>query len=207
MAVVAPLQNESLLLRQLAGGDPAGFAGIYDHYSAAIHAFVLQYVHSPQMADDLSQEIFLKIWENRATMSGVGSFRAYLFTAARNHTLNTLRSAFRREATLNEVISHVRTGDTTYTGSSEPASDRLLTHEYAAFLKKAVDDLPPRCREVFRLCREQSMSYEEVAAELGIARNSVRNHMVLSLKLLRKAVSRELGIPLALLLVIVYGIK
>jgi RNA polymerase sigma factor (sigma-70 family) len=153
------------------------------------------------MAEDLSQEIFLKIWEHRKTMAELDSFRAYLFITARNHTLSTLVKASRQESTLSEILSHY------HQASAPPAEDRLLLDEYSAFLKKALDTVPPRARLVFQMCREQGMTYDQVARELGITRNSVRNHMVLSMKILRSAVSKELGISLSLFLVILYGIK
>ncbi len=80
--------------------------------------------------------------------------------------------------------------------------DELLNKEYYDYLQKALAVLSPRSREVFKLCREQGKSYEEVATALGISRNAVKNHMVASMKILRTSVERDLGISLGVLLVI-----
>ena len=90
-------------------------------------------------------------------------------------------------------------------GLENGADDTVLTREYQEFLRRVIESLPPRSREVFLLCREQQFSYDEVAAQLGISRNSVKNHMVHSMKILKASVEKDLGISLSLFLLILYG--
>lgn len=192
--------DEKALLARLAAGHADAFASLFNQYRDSVTQFITRFVKIPQLAEDLSQEVFLKIWQQREKLAGLQSFRAFLFIVARNHTLNCLQTAGRNQTAIGAVTRHALE-----TRSPSPADDQVLTREYLEFLRRVIDDLPPRSREVFRLCREQQLSYDEVAAQLGISRNSVKNHMVYSMKILKAAVEKDLGIPLSLFLLILTG--
>jgi len=189
--------DERLAVENLARGNNDAFDAVYNNYYSEVNQFVLRYVKSPQLAEDLSQEIFIKVWERRANLAEVRSFRSWLFVVARNHTLNTLKSAAHKQDVVAEITRH------TNPKSSSPVEDELLSREYLRYLNGILDTLPPKAREVFRLCREQHKSYDEVAAILGISRNTVKSHMAHSLKILRDSVEKDLGISLSLFLLIV----
>jgi len=189
--------DEKLAIENLARGSNDAFDAVYNNYYSEVNQFVLRYVKSPQLAEDLSQEIFIKVWESRANLAEVRSFRSWLFVVARNHTLNTLKSAAHKQDVVAEITRH------TNPKSSSPVEDELLSREYLRYLNGILDTLPPKAREVFRLCREQHKSYDEVAAILGISRNTVKSHMAHSLKILRDSVEKDLGISLSLFLLIV----
>jgi RNA polymerase sigma-70 factor (ECF subfamily) len=156
------------------------------------------------MAEDLEQEVFMKIWESRKQLREVKSFRAYLFIVARNHILNTLKAVFRSDAAMGEVVNHfIRLRNAQADSGNTPEND-LLSKEYQTFLEKILTALPERTREIFRLCREQGKTYDEVAALLGISRNAVKNHMVHSMKILGGSVEKDLGISLSLFLAIMF---
>lgn len=190
------LDDEPMILQQLQGGDEASFSAIYNHYYSSVQTQVLQFVHSPQLAEDVTQEIFLKIWENREKLGEVRSFKSYLFITARNHTLNVLKGAARSEAGLSEIIRHFDMGRNT-------TEEDVLNNEYLAFIRKKLDELPPRTKEIFQMCREQSKTYEEVAAELGITRDAVKSRMVHAMKSLKNSIEKELGLPFAVFIVLV----
>jgi RNA polymerase sigma-70 factor (ECF subfamily) len=192
--------NEKALLARLAAGQADAFATLFNHYQEPVTQFIARFVKLPQLAEDLSQEVFLKIWQQREKLSDLQSFRAFLFIVARNHTLNALQTAGRSQAAIGAISRQALD-----LRAASPTDDHVLSREYLDFLRRVVDDLPPRSREVFRLCREQQLSYDEVAAQLGISRNSVKNHMVHSMKVLKAAVERDLGIPLGLFLLILHG--
>jgi RNA polymerase sigma-70 factor (family 1) len=192
--------DEKALLARLAVGHADAFASLFNQYQEPVTQFIIRFVKLPQLAEDLSQEVFLKIWQQREKLADLQSFRAFLFIVARNHTLNSLETASHSQAAIGAITRqalNLRVDSST--------DDQVLSREYLDFLRRVIDDLPPRSREVFRLCREQQLSYNEVAAQLGISRNSVKNHMVHSMKILKAAVERDLGIPLSLFLIILYG--
>ena len=191
------LLQEAELLPLLVKGDESAFLTVYKEYSSGIFSFILKYVNSTPLAEDLVQEVFLKIWESRKNLKHVRSLKAYLFITARNHTLNSLKKASRSEAALGEIVN-------SYIALRNNTEDCLLEKEYKVFLDKVLAALPERSRRIFRLCREQGKSYEEVAAIMGISRNAVKNHMVFSMKVLRSSTERELGVSLSLLLCLLY---
>ncbi len=197
---IPPYEEKTLLTRLAAAETDAtdAFAALFAHYQPDINTFLLRFVKSPELAEDLAQEVFLKIWEHRQNLNEIQSFRAYLFITARNHTLTTLRKAARTQTAMGEITKHAL-------ANRDNSGDHILLKEYGQYLRDLLTTLPPRSREVFKLCREQNLSYDEVARQLGVSRNSVKNHMVLSMKILRAAVERDLGIPLSLLLLILYG--
>ena len=194
----------TLLLDAVAAGDGVSFSRIYDYYQPGVRTYVLRLVKIPELADDLVQEIFIKLWEIRKTLPEVKCFSAFLFTIARNHSLNSLQAISRSNEALPELIRHFQT---------HRFDDETLDKDYLQFIQKALTSISPRSREVFRLCREQTKSYEQAAAELGISRNAVKKHMVAVMRNLREAAAREIGfsidgfILLASLLALLTGKK
>ena len=194
----------TLLLDAVAAGDGVSFSRIYDCYQPGVRTYVLRLVKIPELADDLVQEVFIKLWETRQTLPDVKCFSAFLFTIARNHSLNSLQAISRSNEALPELIRHFQT---------HRVDDEALDKDYLQFIQKALTSISPRSREVFRLCREQTKSYEQAAAELGISRNAVKKHMVAVMRNLREAAARELGfsidglILLASLLALLTGKK
>lgn len=194
----------TLLLDAVAAGDGVSFSRIYDYYQPGVRTYVLRLVKIPELADDLVQEIFIKLWEIRKTLPEVKCFSAFLFTIARNHSLNSLQAISRSNEALPELIRHFQT---------HRVDDETLDKDYLQFIQKALTSISPRSREVFRLCREQTKSYEQAAAELGISRNAVKKHMVAVMRNLREAAAREIGfsidgfILLASLLALLTGKK
>jgi len=194
--MIDALDNETMILQQLLTGDENSFGAVYRHYYPAVHAQVSHLVHSPDLAEDITQEIFLKIWESREKLQGVRSFKSYLFISARNHTLNVLKKAARSETGMSDVLRYIDKFRNT-------TEEEVQNNEYLRFIQQKLDELPPRTREIFRLCREQSRSYEEVATALGISRDAVKSRMVHAMKILRDSAEREMGLPLTVLLVMI----
>jgi RNA polymerase sigma-70 factor (family 1) len=177
----------------MAAGHEAAFECIYQYYHPKIYSYILSLVKSPQLAEDLQQEVFLKIWEARDKLPEIKTFGPYLFSVARNHTINVLRSVTRSQIVLSEILRH----------SAEPcAGDEILDRDYDRFIQKVLLSLPPRTREIYRKCKEQGRTYEEVARELGISGNAVKRHMINSIKVLREATTKDLGLSRNLLILL-----
>ena len=196
MSTRSALSDQELLSLMISGNEDA-FAVLFEHHQAAVHAFIRRYVHSEPLTEDLTQEVFIKLWEGRKNLGHVTYFKGYLMITARNHTLNSLRAIAKCEAAMGEVVH-------AYAGERSNTDEELLDKDYRAFLDNILNSLPERTREIFKQCREQGRTYDEVAAELGISRNAVKNHMVHSMKVLRNSVEKELGISLSVLLAVIF---
>lgn len=188
------LDDEPEILQQLTGGDELAFARLYQHYYSSVHSTVQHILPSPQLVEDVTQEIFLKLWENRSKLGEIRTFRSYLFIITRNHALSVLKRAARTKAGLAELIRHSESGH-------NPTEDALISHEYLQFINRKLAELPPRSRQVFHMCREESKTYDEVAAALGISRDAVKSRMMHAIKFLRTSSQKELGLPLAVIMV------
>jgi RNA polymerase sigma-70 factor (family 1) len=189
-----PRYEDRQLLLAVAGGDEEAFARLYARFGPMLFPYVLKIVKMPPLAEDILQDIFLKVWESREKLPDVNHLPAYLFTVARNHTLNTLQNLSRSQQAMTAMVDHYRV---------HRFDDEVLVKDYRQFVENVLQTIPSRSRDIFRKCREEGMSYEDVAGEIGISRNAVKRHMVNTLRTLKEAVGRDLGITLETLLLVV----
>jgi RNA polymerase sigma-70 factor (family 1) len=189
-----PKYEEDKLLQSIVDGNEQSFSEVYYHYYTALYAYVLRLVKVPALAEDIVQDIFLKIWEVRYQLSRVKHFRAFLFSMARNHTLNILQSIARSNNALPALVRHFQ---------EQRFDDEALSKDYRKFIERALQAVPSRSRDIFSKCREQGLSYEEVAKEMGISRNAVKKHMVNTIRTLKEAARRDLGISIETCIVLI----
>ena len=185
------IYDEKRLLRDVSSGDEDAYQKLYLQYKDDIYKLVLRYVKSPQLSQDLTQDIFLKVWEKREKLSQVEFSRSYLRSFARNYTVSALEGASKSRAVLGEIMRQKHSGTTLH-------DDVVLEREYRDFVHRTLNNLSPRSREIFVRCRENGQTYEEVAEALGISRSAVRKHMVQSLQKFRDAAEGELGLSVSL---------
>ncbi|WP_205510198.1 RNA polymerase sigma factor [Longitalea arenae] len=167
------------MIQRLQKGDSDAFLELYNHYHPALYHYVLRFVKSPAITEDLLQDVFLKIWEIRSRIDPSLSFKAYLYRICRNSVFKRLKKIAVDENLRMQVMQQ-------FTQSVADADLKLLWQQYEEILQAAINRLPPQRQKVFRRCREEGKSYDEVANELGISRNTVKEHMVLAMKLIRE---------------------
>lgn len=172
------LPNENDLLSRIAQGDEAAFGIVFHHYQKKIYSYVFHLTGSKGLAEELVQDVFLKVWQHRATLPGLLRFDSWLFTIARNKVFDLLKNmakdmAFRRQ--LSSLLDP----------ASNAVDDRIFSRESEARLQKALDSLPPRQKLIFTLSRHQGLKHDEIAARLHISRHTVKTHLVQALRTLR----------------------
>jgi len=163
-------------------GNDSEFEALFRAHYAPLCAFVSRMVGSRAVAEELVQELFLYLWEHRATWSAHTSIRTYLFTAARNATLNYLR----REKLEERAMQGDEGTIALFTRSQLEIEREVALAEFERAVKRAIAQLPRRCGEVYTLSREQYLSYAEIGDVLGISTKTVEVHMGRAFKLLRK---------------------
>ena len=179
--------DETYLLHRLAAGDEGAFRILYDTYRDKLFFYVLRITASQQMAEDVLQEVFVKIWVGRESMKQVQCFSAWLFRVAKNKTLNGLRRLSLETLILAEVASN---------------TDRQVNHtaETVDFLdtKKALHDameqLPPQQKLVYRLRWEQGLKSREIAMQLNISPLTVKKHMANASRSIRSLLEKQTAI-------------
>lgn len=170
------------------GGDTLAYETVFRALFQPLVGYVVRIVDSKALAEELVQELFLTLWLRRATLEVAnGSLTAYLFAAARNRALAHLRRERVRARWREREEVAARIDETE---RSREVHDDAEEVEIALAVKDAVDSLPARCRQVFRMSRDRGLTYGEIAREMGIAVKTVENHMALALRTLRVRLER-----------------
>lgn len=135
---------------------------------------------SESKAEDVLQEVFLKVWMNRENLPEVGNFKAFIYTLTRNHIYNIFRKQANEEVFLQKLSSTAGTQL-----HSSKALDNIALHELQGALQKAVLRLTPQQKQVFELSRMQGFKHDEIVERLGISRNTVKKHIADALRTIR----------------------
>ena len=173
--------SDSELVRRIRSGDERALEIVFRAHFAGMASFVERYVRSPDMAEELVQDIFLKIWTKRERIAEIESLKTYLYRAARNQALNHLRR-MKLERRWQEEQAAAGEPSTTFA-----ADDDASGQELAEMVQEAINRLPPRCREIFLLSRDGGLTYAEIAKSLEISVKTVETQMGRALKALRGA--------------------
>ena len=176
------------LLRQVADGCEQAFSQLVKEYSAIVYTHALTYLKNAALAEEVAQDVFMKVWRNRGALPSIHNFKAYLFVIVKN----TVISEFRKKTiTANECSDDIALKD------PDPA-DSLEARQLSELLAKAMNKLPPRRQQVFKMSRIEGKTYEEIAHELGISKSSVNQHIVEALLFLRTYLRNEAAFILLL---------
>lgn len=170
--------TELELLEEIAGGNESAFNLLYDKYAGKVYAMGIKYLKSPFLAQDAVQEIFVKIWNNRGQLPYVRSFPAWLGTISRNQLINELQKQVPIEV-LEESHPGARHEIVPVAGSE------IDFRELEQLIKKGVESLSPRQQQIYKLSREEGLSHKQIAVQLSISYDVVREHMSKALKNLR----------------------
>ena len=162
------IHNEKELLFRVAEGDREAFKELYNFYFAKVQGYVTLFQPVRDEQDELTQDVFVKIWEKRHHLYGVESFRNYLFMITRNTILNYMRS---RKV-------HQRAKDLTDTErTGNDSEDALLYKQYYHIAVEAIEKLPEGRRKVLKMSIDQGLTLDEIAVQLNITRAGVKKQL------------------------------
>lgn len=164
------LQNEKVLLKQLIAGNEKAFLFLFNKYRKEVYAYSLSIVKVETYAEEIVQEVFLKIWLKHKELNESLSFRAYLIVITKNMSLKVLKKAVREREMRDQVFFRSQK-------TFEPVYNKFRSKELDDIKEKAISKLPPRRKLIFELSRTKGMSYEEISAELNISINTVKSQM------------------------------
>ncbi|MEZ0611817.1 RNA polymerase sigma-70 factor [Fibrella sp. WM1] len=157
------------------------FQQVYTDFFPKVYAFAYRHTRDAEQAEDLAHDVFLKFWQNRASFSEVIPTDAQLLTMARQLLINR----YKRDIVRQRVYANwqQQTPETTAVDDTEHL---LQTEELTSRLQAALENLPPKRREIFEKSRFEHLSYAEIAQQLGISPATVESQMVKALKTLRE---------------------
>lgn len=189
MSAPEPLHadDEATWAPRIRAGDVAAFEALFRAYHRRLVAYVEGYVHSSEAAEEVVQDVFFGIWNRREQWELRGSVRGYLYASARNAALNYGRRKRLETRGLERVGA-----DPLGVVAPLPergAQDRLEREEVAAEVRRAVQSLPERSRQVVMLRWEQGLKYAEIAEVMGISVKGVENQLARAVKTLRGRLS------------------
>lgn len=162
-------QGERLLLQQISQGDRTAFKALYTHYFSHVQRYVALFEPSKTNLDELTQDVFIRIWEKRGYLAKVESFQSYLFMVTRNMVFNYLRGL--------KVQQKVKELDEAAERSGAAVEDQLLYKQYYRIALEAMDKLPPGRRKVLKMSIDDGLTLDEIAVELNISRAGVKKQL------------------------------
>lgn len=170
--------EEVYLLQKLRDGDIKALEVIFNRHYTDLCRYLLLLFKNQLIVEHIAQDIFVYIWENRETLEIKKSIKSYLYTAGRYKALNEIRNLKRREAIKTDIVSS--------TNDTEASTDTVMEiKEMEQLIENAISTLPNRCQQIFRLSREEEMSYKQIAEFLNISVNTVEGQMAIALKKMR----------------------
>ena len=171
--------DENILVK-LATGSHQAFKEIYRTYYSRIHAFAHGLLKDADESDELTQMVFIKLWDKREIFQNVHNFDSYIFTLTK-HTIFNYIEAKHTIPTTNDEIPDQFDNETPY--------DDLIAHDLQLLIDLIINNMPSQRQQIFRLSRVEGLSNEEIAIKLGIKKKTVENHLNLALKELRNIIS------------------
>lgn len=185
--------TDDQLIVQIQKGNKLAFKILFDKYGQRLFQFSLKYLRDRQDAEDLLNEVFLKVWENRKMLKTNTSFQSYLFTIAYNNIRQRFLKKSREE-------KYIQVFAEKYIHDHDMEESQL---DYSLFIKKinqVIELLPPRRKEIFNLSYRNELKNKEIAQQLGLSEQFVKNQLSLARKFLMKKIKDDDHLAVLLLL-------
>jgi RNA polymerase sigma-70 factor (ECF subfamily) len=177
------------LQAQVEQSSQKAFEDLYRLFFPRLYNFAMLYVHKKEAAEEIVNDIMVKIWEKRAGIRAIENLETYLFTAVRNHSLNYLQKYSHYHVTIEP-----ETGLAEVINLDDPEKE-LEWKEISFSLNMAIEKLPEQCRTVFKLIKEEGFKYKQVAEILGISPRTVETQLFRAIKKLDTVVSAYIEKP------------
>lgn len=164
----------------LRGGDHKAFEYVFLAYFQRVRLFICGIIKSDADAEELSQDVFIKLWTNREALDIERPLGAYLYTIARNAAFNFLK---------HKSVEQSYTTNRTFSDDVATPDEVLFAREISLLVEMTVNEMPVQRRRIYILSREKGMSNSDIAEKLGISKKTVENQLSLALQELRKIIS------------------
>jgi len=175
---------------RVAGGDETAFKRIFELYAKLLYPFLYRTVKSSVVAEELIQEVMLRVWLNRDKLPSIDYPRQWIFKIATNLAFTAIQRTLKEGQVMQTLGKDIQ--------NSENLEAELSFRELKRHVRKAVNQLPAARRRIYQLSREEGMSREEIANHLKISPSTVKNSIVSALKSIREHLEKE-GYMLSLL--------
>lgn len=178
------LHPDTDIINRLKQDDLKALQYLFDTYYKELVRYSIKFVMNKEIAEEIVQDVFIRIWNNRDTIIIGKSIDAYLFTSVKNGSINYLKSKYAR-------IRFVDLDDTGMLPVHQTAEDDIITGELKKALKQAVHCLPPKCKIIFNLSRNAGLSNEKIANQLNISRKTVQAQIGIAIQKIIKHLGKQ----------------
>lgn len=175
--------DERELVIRLIDGDEDAFCELYAAYKNRLLYFAMKFVKSREFAEDIFQDAFTVVWQSRRFINPDASFSSYLYTIVRNRILNQMRDMSNEDQLKEHILSQA-------VDATNDTKSEILLNDLKEIIGRALEQLTPRQREVFKMSRDLQMSHKEIADALGVSVNTVQEHISVSLKVIRSYLTK-----------------
>lgn len=181
---IRPLHNENEILNKVASGDVRAFTCLFDAHYKHLGQYVFRLTESKEAADEIVQDVFVKIWARREDLIFVDSFINYLFIITRNSAYRFLKE---------KATAHIRQQEWENQYKEEHyLPDHVSSEEhFCRMIDQLVEKLPPQQKKVYELGRIGNLKHIEIAQMLGISPETVKKHMMAANKFIKKGISEK----------------
>ena len=170
--------REDDYVKALSNGDSKAFELLFLRYQPKLVNFFTGFVHDDEIAQDLAQDLFFNLWNNRSKLSDIRLFQSYLYQMARNILYNYYdHSLVQEKYGMAQFLSP---------SVSDDPEELLFASNLQELINLRVDQMPPQRRQIFRMSRMEGLNNEEIANRLNINKRTVENHLTVALADLRK---------------------
>jgi len=169
-------------IRRLIVGDQGAFDEIYDLCSEKLFRLAFRFLKDVEQSEEIAQEAFINLWLNREKLDSDGNIWLYLYVVAKRLSLNQLRRMAQSKYYIENLMAH-------FQETHNSTEDTVFAHDLELITERVIGDLPSQQQIIFRLSRVEGYSHKEIADQLNISTNTVKNHMGTALKTIKSRLS------------------
>lgn len=157
------------LLTLVADGDEGAFRELVTRYSGLLYTYIYKHIESKEATEELVQDVFFQIWLTREALRDIRNFRTYLYVVSRNQALNAVKKMMRDFQRLQEYQQWEK--------ATGPEEYHLKKELQLSIIEEAIEKLPPQQKKAWILSRREKLTYQEVAQEMEISRETVKTYL------------------------------
>jgi len=173
------LTDEKTLVKALKNGDKVAFEKIFLTYHKQLYFFCYSFLNQKEDAENITQDVFVKLWMKRATLDCEKSFSGFLFTMTKNMALNHIRTTIHRQLFVNQLLDDGLE-------DCRQTDKQVSFNEVKRNLNNLITQLPTKRKKIFQLSREEGLSHKEISKRLGVSVHTVESQISKALKFIRK---------------------